>query len=251
MNSPFPIITSLFCENDDTDEPLVEVLLDGYPELICESCMDPNNWAAESFGPVDEEGILAKALAKARAKSKEPRRPLKITKLPHRNQKSLKDFEADDFGDMEYILLVMLTDEQLEEEYGDFMRNEGVGRKELPQRLQDRYRTGEEAEYLREKYLEPEGPECESCGDTEAKGKTDKYGYFCNTCREEYPEDFEEFNSAIVYQKPKGIIAQVMAKEKALQQLALSEAILELEQYIRLGMISEEDAFKKIVQMSR
>ena len=143
----------LFCENDDTDEPLVEVLLDGYPELICESCMDPNNWAAESFGPVDEDGILAKALAKARAKSKEPRRPLKITKLPHRNQKSLKDFE--------------------------------------------------------------------------------------------------EFNSAIVYQKPKGIIAQVMAKEKALQQLALSEAILELEQYIRLGMISEEDAFKKIVQMSR
>ena len=254
MNAESEIVVvpeCLFCENDDSEEELVEIMLDGYPEMICESCMDPNNWAAESFGPVDEEGILAKALAKARAKSKEPRRPLKITKLPHRNQKSLKDFEADDFGDMEYILLVMLTDEQLEEEYGDFMRNEGVGRKELPQRLQDRYRTGEEAEYLREKYLEPEGPECESCGDTEAKGKTDKYGYFCNTCREEYPEDFEEFNSAIVYQKPKGIIAQVMAKEKALQQLALSEAILELEQYIRLGMISEEDAFKKIVQMSR
>lgn len=143
----------LFCENDDTDEPLVEVLLDGYPELICESCMDPNNWAAESFGPVDEDGILAKALAKARAKSKEPRRPLKITKLPHRNQKSLKDFE--------------------------------------------------------------------------------------------------EFNSAIVYRKPEGIVAQVMAKEKALQQLALSEALLELEQYIRLGMITEEEAFRKIVQMSQ
>ena len=70
------------------------------------------------------------------------------------------DFDAesfyDNFGDMEYILLNMLTDEQLEEEYGDFMRDEGVGRKELPQRLQDRYRTDEEAEYLREKYLEPE-----------------------------------------------------------------------------------------------
>ena len=95
----------------------------------------------------------AKALAKARAKSKEPRRPLKITKLPHRNQKSLKDFE--------------------------------------------------------------------------------------------------EFNSAIVYRKPEGIVAQVMAKEKALQQLALSEALLELEQYIRLGMITEEEAFRKIVQMSQ
>jgi len=156
MNAESEIVVvpeCLFCENDDTDEPLVEVMLDGYPELICESCMDPNNWAAESFGPVDEDGILAKALAKARAKSKEPRRPLKITKLPHRNQKSLKDFE--------------------------------------------------------------------------------------------------EFNSAIVYRKPEGIVAQVMAKEKALQQLALSEALLELEQYIRLGMITEEEAFRKIVQMSQ
>ena len=50
---------------------------------------------AESFGPVDEDGILAKALAQARAKSKEPRRPLKITKLPHQDQTSLKDFEAE------------------------------------------------------------------------------------------------------------------------------------------------------------
>jgi len=33
--------------------------------------------------------------------------------------------------------------------------------------------------------------------------------------------------------------------------LALSEAILELEQYIRLGMISEEEAFRKIVAMSQ
>ncbi len=143
----------LFCENDDSEEELVEIMLDGYPEMICESCMDPNNWAAESFGPVDEDGILAKALAKARAKSREPRQPLKITKLPHRDQKSLKDFE--------------------------------------------------------------------------------------------------EFNSTIVYDKPKGVIAQVMAKEKALQQVALSEALLELEQYIRLGMITEEEAFRKIVQMSR
>ena len=49
---------------------------------------------AENWGG-DPDGQLAQALAKARAKSKEPRRPLKITKLPHRDQKTLKDFEAD------------------------------------------------------------------------------------------------------------------------------------------------------------
>ena len=140
----------LFCDEDDSEEELVEIMLEGYPEMICESCMDPNNWSAESFGPVDEDGILAKALKAARAKKSQP---LKLTKLPHRDQKSLKDYE--------------------------------------------------------------------------------------------------EFNSAVAYDKPKGVIAQVIAKEKAYQQVALAEAILELEQYIRLGMISEEDAFKKIVKMSR
>ena len=42
-----------------------------------------------------------------------------------------------------------------------------------------------------------------------------------------------------------------MAREKALNDVALTEALLELEQYIRLGMISEEEAFRKIVQMSQ
>tara|TARA_B100002019_G_C21250945_1_gene591113 strand:+ start:345 stop:1886 length:1542 start_codon:yes stop_codon:yes gene_type:complete len=144
----------LFCECDEEEELLVEVMLDGYPELICESCMDPNNWAAEDMNwGGDPDGQLAKALAKAREDAKKPRRPLKITKLPHPNQKSLKDFE--------------------------------------------------------------------------------------------------EFNSAVVYKRPKGIVAQVMAREKALNDVALTEALLELEQYIRLGMISEEEAFRKIVQMSQ
>jgi len=49
---------------------------------------------AENWGG-DPEGQLAKALAKAREDSKKPRRPLKITKLPHRDQKTLKDFEAE------------------------------------------------------------------------------------------------------------------------------------------------------------
>jgi len=50
---------------------------------------------AETFGDVDSDGQLAQALARARAKSQEPHRPLKITKLPHRDQTSLKDFEAE------------------------------------------------------------------------------------------------------------------------------------------------------------
>ena len=116
--------------------------------------MHPNNWAAEDMNwGGDPDGQLAKALAKAREDAKKPRRPLKITKLPHPNQKSLKDFE--------------------------------------------------------------------------------------------------EFNSAVVYKRPKGIVAQVMAREKASNDVALTEALLELEQYIRLGMISEEEAFRKIVQMSQ
>ena len=71
-------------------------------------------------------------------------------------QARAETLQADDFGDMEYVILVMLTDEQLEEEYGDYMRDEGIGRKELPQSLEDRYRTADEAQYLREKYLDYE-----------------------------------------------------------------------------------------------
>lgn len=50
--------------------------------------MNAENWGG------DPDGQLAQALAKARAKSKEPRKPLKLTRLPHRDQKTLKDFEA-------------------------------------------------------------------------------------------------------------------------------------------------------------
>ena len=49
---------------------------------------------AEDWGG-DPDGPLAKALARARAKSKEPRKPLKIVKLPHKDQKSLQDFGAE------------------------------------------------------------------------------------------------------------------------------------------------------------
>ena len=64
---------------------------------------------AENWGG-DPDGPLAKALAKARAKSKEPRKPLKIEKLPHRDQTSLKDFEAEYRAEADSRVLVV-TDE--------------------------------------------------------------------------------------------------------------------------------------------
>lgn len=65
----------------------------------------------------------------------------------------------DNYGDMEYILLEMLTDEQLEAEYGDYMRehqNGPLSREDLPTALDNDYRTDEEAPYLREKYFDEE-----------------------------------------------------------------------------------------------
>ncbi len=59
---------------------------------------DDVDFDAESFGPVDEEGQLAKALAAVREKSKRyAPTPLRLTKLPHPDQKTLKDFEADEW----------------------------------------------------------------------------------------------------------------------------------------------------------
>tara|TARA_Y100000996_G_C22504993_1_gene635992 strand:+ start:651 stop:1268 length:618 start_codon:yes stop_codon:yes gene_type:complete len=50
----------------------------------------PWAWESENWGG-DPEGPLAKALERAR---KQKPKPLKLTKLPHRDQKSLRDFEA-------------------------------------------------------------------------------------------------------------------------------------------------------------
>ena len=59
---------------------------------------DDVDFDSESFGPVDEEGQLAKALAAVREKSKRyAPAPLRLTKLPHPDQKTLKDFEADEW----------------------------------------------------------------------------------------------------------------------------------------------------------
>ena len=51
---------------------------------------------AENWGG-DPEGPLAKALARAREKLSQPRKPLRITSLPHPDQKTLKDFESDNW----------------------------------------------------------------------------------------------------------------------------------------------------------
>jgi len=51
---------------------------------------------SETFGDVDSDGQLAQALRAAREKSRRyAPQPLRITKLPHPDQKSLKDFEAE------------------------------------------------------------------------------------------------------------------------------------------------------------
>jgi len=103
-----------------------------------------------------------------------------------------ESFAADNFGDMEYILLSMLTPAQVEDEYGDYMKEKGIGIKDLPQALEDDYRTNDEAEYLREKYFEEEGEACAYCDDTEEEGKEDSDGDFiCNPCWEKYPEEHQ------------------------------------------------------------
>ena len=81
----------------------------GYKMDICDSCLE--KWeAGVLFYPMDaaawlagdwaeaEEGQLAKALAAVREKSKRyAPTPLRLTKLPHPDQKTLKDFEADEW----------------------------------------------------------------------------------------------------------------------------------------------------------
>jgi hypothetical protein len=57
---------------------------------------DQVDFDAENWGG-DPEGPLAKALARAREKLSQPRKPLRITSLPHPDQKTLKDFESDNW----------------------------------------------------------------------------------------------------------------------------------------------------------
>ena len=114
-----------------------------------------------------------------------------------------EEYLMDNFGDMEYIILRLLTDAQLEDEYGDYMREKEIGRKDLPQQLEDDYRTDGEAEYLREKYLdaesfgaefikwfeEAEGPDCFICGTPHPKGYFEGVDNICEPCESKWIYD--------------------------------------------------------------
>ena len=65
----------LFC---DETEDLEIVNLDGFPEELCETCRDPEQYLAENWGG-DPEGPLAKALEAARAKKP---KELRLVRLP-------------------------------------------------------------------------------------------------------------------------------------------------------------------------
>ena len=102
---------------------------------------------------------------------------------------------ADNFGDMEYILLNVMTKEQVIDEYGDYMEDSGITIKQLPQKLQDDYRTDEEAEYLRDKYLKLDDGdvECDSCSGIYEKedGKMVDSKFICIDCEDFDAETFE------------------------------------------------------------
>ena len=61
------------------------------PDIATDKYYRAENWGG------DPEGPLAKALARAREKLSQPRKPLRITSLPHPDQKTLKDFESDNW----------------------------------------------------------------------------------------------------------------------------------------------------------
>jgi hypothetical protein len=97
---------------------------------------------------------------------------------------------------------------------------------------------------------DPEGPLAKALAKARATLKKNKK-LNISKLQDPHQKSLDEFNGAVVWKEPKGIVEKVMVREMAIQQLRLNDAILELEQYIRLGMISEEDAFRKIVAMSQ
>jgi len=97
---------------------------------------------------------------------------------------------------------------------------------------------------------DPEGPLAKALAKARASLKNKK-PLNISKLPDKDQKSLDEFNGAVVWKEPKGIVEKVMVREMAMQQLRLNEAILELEQHIRLGMITEEEAFRKIVAMSQ
>ena len=78
---------------DDLELMIIEGVFEGpdAPDIATDKYYRAENWGG------DPEGPLAKALARAREKLSQPRKPLRITSLPHPDQKTLKDFESDNW----------------------------------------------------------------------------------------------------------------------------------------------------------
>lgn len=78
---------------DELELMIIEGVFEGSdaPDIATDKYYQAENWGG------DPEGPLAKALARAREKLSQPRKPLRITSLPHPDQKTLKDFESDNW----------------------------------------------------------------------------------------------------------------------------------------------------------
>ena len=85
----------------------------------CEKYDSCAEYSSENWGG-DPDGPLAKALAQARESSKQPRKPLQITRLPDPNQKTLKDFEAQPhfYGNCDECKQPMLLGVEIKNRYG-------------------------------------------------------------------------------------------------------------------------------------
>ena len=78
---------------DELEYMIIEGVFEGpdAPDIATDKYYRAENWGG------DPEGPLAKALARAREKLSRSRKPLRITSLPHPDQKTLKDFESDNW----------------------------------------------------------------------------------------------------------------------------------------------------------
>ena len=85
----------IYRDRIDNNDYLIIVSDDGAGGLYWDKDTE-DLWNAEDWSG-DPEGPLAKALARAREKLSQPRKPLRITSLPHPDQKTLKDFESDNW----------------------------------------------------------------------------------------------------------------------------------------------------------
>ena len=61
-------------------------------------------------------------------------------------------------------------------------------------------------------------------------------------------DELETFNAVVIGRKPKGYAATAVMYQKMLEQAELQETLLHLESAVRLGLITEEEIMKKMIQ---